>query len=108
MWAYYDCELLVNGSVSSNDNITTLESSWNIIGNPDDITIWKNDLIIQYNDTDYSLYEATTENNEEGEPLILSYIYGWNKTSQNYVLIDIILTCDGYWFYAYYSCKLKK
>ena len=107
IWSYYDCDLLTDVNINSDDNITTLESNWNIIGNPDDVIIWKSNLIVNYNGTEYSWYEATTNNNEEGEPLILNYLYGWDSISQSYVLSDVISSCKGYWLYAYYSCNLK-
>jgi len=75
---------------------------------PYDSSIPKEDLIIEYNGTDYSWYEATTNNNEEGEPLILAFIYKWNSSTQSYVLSDDIDPNFGYWMYAYYQCTLKR
>jgi len=58
--------------------------------------------------TDYSWYEAISGNNEEGEPLILGFIYGWNRSAQMYELSDEFDPGYGYWMYAYYNCTLKK
>ena len=108
MWAFYDCELLFNSSGTSNPDITTMEPLWNILGSPHNTSIWKNDLIVRYNLHDYSWYEATTNNNEEGHPLILGFIYGWNQYTQTYGLSNTLTPGHSYWMYAYYGCILKK
>ena len=85
-----------------------LRNCRNIVGLPDDEPVEKQNLTILYNGTTYSWENATTSNNEEGEPLILSFIYGWNTTSQNYVTIDTLQPGEGYWMYAYYNCTLLR
>jgi hypothetical protein len=65
-------------------------------------------ITVLYNGTYYSWINATTNNNEEGTSLILSFVYGWNRTSQSYVLSDDIDVGYGYWMYAYYPCRLLR
>ena len=106
MYAYYNCELLLTSNIIDNDYITNLEYQWNLFGIPSDELLDKENLIIHYNLTDYSWENATGSNNEEGEPIILGFIYGWNRTPQNYILSDEFEPGLGYWIYAYYSCTL--
>jgi hypothetical protein len=108
VWAYDDCELTVSSNFCDSDLITDLELSWNMIGLPSNTSLWKENLIINYNGTDYSWNNATTNNNEEGEPLILGFIYSWDRNMQNYVLSDDFDPGYGYWIYAYYECSLRK
>ncbi|KYK23903.1 hypothetical protein AYK21_01970 [Thermoplasmatales archaeon SG8-52-2] len=108
IWAYDDCQLLFTINSSPSDTITSLQQYWNVIGPPFNSTVIKENLIITYNGSDYSWYEATTDNNEEGEPLILGFIYEWNSGTQSYVLSDNIKPGLGYWMYAYYECILKR
>ncbi len=108
IWAYDNCDLLLMINSTPDETITSLQQFWNVIGPPFNTSIAKEDLIINYNGTNYSWYEATTDNNEEGEPLILGFIYGWNRSTQSYVLSDDIDSGFGYWMYAYYECVLKR
>ena len=79
-----------------------------MIGLPFIESVDKEDLIIGYNSTDYSWYNATSNDNEEGEPLILGFIYGWNSIRQGYLLSDNIISGYGHWMYAYYNCTLLR
>ena len=108
MYAYYNCELLLTSNIIDNEYITNLEYQWNLMGIPSDELLDKENLIIHYNLTDYSWENATGNNNEEGEPLILGFIYGWNRTPQNYMLTDEFEPGLGYWIYAYYNCILSR
>ena len=78
------------------------------MGLPYNTSLAKENIIVHYNITDYSWNDATTDNNEEGEPLILQFIYGWDSTSQSFLLSDELVPDFGYWMYAYYDCTLKK
>jgi len=110
IYAYEECSLWAQGiETGIPDNyVTYLEVEWNIIGLPDDETVEKQNMTILYNGTLYSWENATTSNNEEGEPLILSFIYGWNATNQNYETSYVLLPGKSYWMYAYYECILYK
>jgi hypothetical protein len=108
LWAYKECELLIASNVIGDGYITELKQSWNIMGLPYNESLNKEDLIIHYNITDYSWENATSSNNEKGEPLILGFIYGWYRSVQTYMLSDTFDPGYGYWMYAYYECTLKK
>ena len=110
IYAYEECDLWISGNASKDDDdyITDLIEEWNIVGLPYDTLVDKENLTILYNGTIYSWDNATTSNNEEGEPLILSFIYGWNETSQNYVTSDILEAKKSYWMYAYFDCILLR
>jgi hypothetical protein len=107
-WAYYSCTLLVLGSVDEDEFITNLQTYWNCIGTPFDASLIKENILVRYNGINYSWYNATTNNNEEGEPLILSFIYYWDTSSHTYQLSDVVLPRQGYWIYAYYSCTFLR
>jgi hypothetical protein len=109
IWSYHDdVDLLLSSDAVGDGYITLLKQRWNIMGLPDDDTVQKEDLVVHYNVTDYSWYEATTNNNEKGEPLILGFIYGWDVYTQNYILSDYLDPGYGYWMYAYYNCTLLR
>jgi len=108
MWTYRDCELLLHGNRNEDNYISDLNRHWNIIGFPFNESIDTNDLVILYNGNDYSWTNATTSNNEEGEPLILGFAYGWDQVNQMYTLSDVLNPEYGYWMYAYYECTIKK
>jgi parallel beta-helix repeat protein len=105
-YAYYDCELLVYGNVSNDEYISMLDIKWNMMGLPHIDSIQIDDIIVQYNQTDYSWENATSSNNEEGQPIVLGFIYGWNTSTQNYMLSDALIPGYGYWMYAYFECTL--
>ena len=50
----------------------------------------------------YTWTEATTG----GDPIILSYIYNWSRSSYNYGFSDYLDPGYTYWIYAYYDCSL--
>jgi hypothetical protein len=106
-WIYaYDhpnMELWVTGigPITSDNYITSLKTTWNIIGVPVNQTVNKTDLIISYGGTDYNWSEAVTNG------YVLQFIYGWNPTVQNYQNSDILEAGKCYWMYAYVACDLK-
>jgi hypothetical protein len=108
MYTYEECDLWISGNASKDDDdyITYLLEEWNIVGLSYDNSVEKENLSILFNGTVYSWDNSTTCNNEEGEPLLLSFIYGWNAECQNYETIDVLLPGKSYWMYAYYNCTL--
>lgn len=108
VYAFENCSFTVSSNAAEDDYITLLDRNWSIISLPCDNPVAKEDLIILYNGTEYSWFEATTDNNEENEPLILGFIYKWHNSNQQYLLADILSPSKGYWMYAYYDCTLKK
>ena len=106
--ANYDCELIVYSDAVGSGDITYLNKNWSLIGLPYDTTIDKENLIIHYNVTDYNWTQATTNDNEEEEPLILRFIYGWDTSSQFYTFRNGLVPGYGYWMFAYHECTLKR
>jgi len=103
-YSYENCYLCFNGvNTSLNDNlITDAKFGWNIIGLPDNKTIDKENLIIFHNNTNIDWQEAVDNN------IILDFIYGWNKTNQNYKESGSLHECQAYWLYAYEECRILK
>jgi hypothetical protein len=89
------------GPITSDNYITSLKTTWNIVGVPVNQTVNKTDLIIHYGGTDYNWSDAVTNG------YVLQFIYGWNPTIQNYQNSDILEAGKCYWMYAYVACDLK-
>jgi hypothetical protein len=104
IWAYYDCILIVSSNADMDNYITDLNQSWNIVGIPFNTSLWKQDIVVNYEGTNYTWFEATTGS----DPILLDYLYEWSSSTQNYVIIDILLPGKGYWIYAYYNCRIIK
>jgi hypothetical protein len=102
IWAYYNCNITINGISADVEDITELQTNWNIVGLPFNTTLSKNDLVIYHNGTSYNWSEATTG----PEPFILGFIYEWNPVSQGYLLSDVLQPGKGYWMYAYDNVTL--
>ena len=66
----------------------------------------KADLQVLYNGTYYTWAQATSNDNEEGEPLLLAFIYGWDYTNQYYTNATVIDPAKGYWVYWYHHGAL--
>jgi len=111
MWSYQDCELLIPSNAEADNHITNLAVAWNLVGIPYDTPLLKTNISIYYNGDLYTWDEATTDNNPTGEPIILGFVFGWNRASQNYVVLtdtDPFMPGYGYWMYAFHGCALKK
>jgi len=106
MWAYQNCEILIYSNDVGTGDITTIQMKWKLVGFPYDISLVKENLIVHYNGTDYSWDEATTSNNPTGSPIVLKFLYGWERTSQRYAYADSFDAGEGYWMYAYKTCNL--
>ncbi|HWR27945.1 MAG TPA: DUF2341 domain-containing protein, partial [Candidatus Thermoplasmatota archaeon] len=105
MWAYHPCDLVISldGEYQDGLQITTLQQRWNIIGLPYNVSLAKQNITVQYNGTDFTWQQATGGST----PIILGYIYGWNRATQIYQLSDQLNAGYGYWMYAYHQCVLK-
>jgi hypothetical protein len=102
MYAYSDCTLWITTNTSNNDDyITGLLEEWNLVGLPYDSSVSKDNLTVWYNGTDYTWHQAVDNGT------ILSFIYKWYITSQNYVSTEMLDSGNGYWIYAYEACILK-
>jgi hypothetical protein len=81
--------------------ITDLLENWNLIGVPFDQSVSLEEIIVEYNGTEYTWAEATNLTNNIVDP----NVFGW--TGETYVIVSIIDTYDGYWLYSYKECTLK-
>ena len=80
--------------------ITTLLSSWNFVSLPFNQSVSKIQLIVKYGGTEYYWSKAVANG------YVLTFIYDWNRTSQQYVAVDGLAPGRGYWIYAYNGCEL--
>jgi len=105
-WVYSyqnDCEFwAINVSVSSDDYVTALKTGWNLMGVPDDSSVNKINLIVNYGGTDYTWSDAVTNG------YINNIVFGWIRLSQSYNFATTLDPGYGYWMFAYYDCILKK
>ena len=88
--------------------ITSVEEDWNIVSSASDLSLDKNDIIIQYNGSDYTWANATSSNNPLDGPIVSDYFFGWNRTTQTYIFSDILEPGYAFWMYAYEPCMLKR
>jgi len=86
--------------------VTNLFIDWNFISLPFNETVDKTDFVVKYDGYFYSWDQATTDNNPTDNPLINSYIFGWDGDSQSYVFADTLESGQGYWMYASCDCEL--
>jgi hypothetical protein len=110
MYAYQSCSVFVISAVVPADSevITVLSTQWNFVGISDEVSVEKNILIVSYDGVDYNWTAATTSQNPTGSPLILAFIYNWDRNNQSYMLSDSLIPGYAYWMYAYQVCQLKK
>lgn len=108
LYSYDSCDIWADDlmNISDDDYVADLTDEWNLIGSPHLIDTDVDGLIVHYNGSDYSWQNATSSNNEEGEPLVLGFVYGWDAMNQTYYTEDKLLSGDGYWLYAYEKCTL--
>ncbi len=88
--------------------ITDLSVDWNIVGLPDDESLAKEDIIVTYDGSDYNWTQATTNDNPTGSPILLSFVYDWDRDGQSYGFTDTLSPGFGYWMLSYYDCTLKR
>ncbi|KYK28442.1 hypothetical protein AYK20_07210 [Thermoplasmatales archaeon SG8-52-1] len=82
--------------------ITELLTTWNIVSIPFNQSVSKSNLIIRYNNVDYTWQEAVNNN------IILGFIYNWNRSvPQQFELTEVLKPGYGYWIYAYQNCILS-
>jgi len=102
MYTYHDCDLIVSGIGNNDSFITLLQQNWNIMGLPYNISVAKENLIINYSGVDYTWQQAIDND------IILGFVYDWDRNTQNYILSDDLDPGFGYWMYAFHDCILKK
>lgn len=102
VWAYTDCQLRFPSNAGWSGQITALKTQWNMMGIPYDGTpINPSTLHVNYGGLvtwDY----AVSHN------YILGFIYGWDRTTQQYTLPTQFNSGEGYWMYAYVNCNLQQ
>ena len=110
IYAYSECEIWATelGPMVTDGYITSLKHKWNIIGAPINQPINKTSLLVTYYGEDYNWTQATTSENPTGSPLILGFIYDWNRQINGYQLSDYLNPGYAYWMYAYQTCILKQ
>jgi len=89
-------------------HITDLKEDWNIVSLPFNQTVDKEDIIVTYDGSDYNWTQATTNDNPTSGPILLSFVYDWDRTGQSYGFTDTLHPGFGYWMLAYYNCTLKR
>lgn len=102
-WIYANdtCTIWLNGNYNIYpDIITNLSNKWNLIGFPNNFSVIKDNLYVFYNGTMFSWDEAVDNN------IILSFVYAWNNTNNNYFLTNIVYPSRGYWIYSNVFCIL--
>jgi len=107
MYSYYDCEIWVQGiTVVSDEFITDLVTTWNIVGVPYTDSVNLTDLVVNYLGGDYTWAEATDPING---PIVDPNVYGWDRINGMYVPAgDTLDPGYAYWLYAYEDCVLKR
>ncbi len=104
-WVYANspCYLwLKNYTIHSDDTITELQKEWNIIGSPFNKPVCKNNITIEWNNTNYSWSNAINTG------IINTVFHSWNATIQSYEFSNSLEPEKAYWLYAYEPCRLKK
>ena len=76
---------------------------WKMVSIPGFDTVAKTDLLFLHNGTYYTWLQATTNDNEEGTPLIVNFIYGWDYDLGNYNIAEEMSPYLGYWIFLYFD-----
>ncbi len=79
----------------------SLLAGWNLASLPSNQLIFLEDVEVWYQDSGYSWSEACDEG------FVLPYLYDWNESAQNYVVVESCMPGQGYWLYANVDCMLS-
>jgi len=103
MYSYDDCEIGVeNISVTIDNHITDLNQNWNTIGIPSNDPVDLSNIIVNYNDVDYTWSEAI---NPINGPIVDPNVYGWDRINNMYIPVgDTLDPGYAYWIYSYQIC----
>ena len=82
-------------------HLSNLDPKWNLISLPFNQSVIKSNITVLYNGSEYTWNEAVNES------IILSQIYQWNRTNQNYDLVNVLSPGHGYWTYSYKNCEMR-
>ena len=80
--------------------ITSLPIGWSLFAIPFNDTISLQDIIVSFNNTNYTWQEATESN------LIMPWIYTVNRTTGMYEVAYELMPGYGYWIYCYMPVEL--
>ena len=104
LYAYEECEIWIeNITLSTKNEITNLQQNWNIIGSAFDQSINLENVIVNYNNIDYTWSEATDPVNG---PIVDPSVFGWDRNNQIYIFSTELLPGHAYWIYSYEPCTL--
>jgi hypothetical protein len=78
----------------------SLSEHWNLVSLPVNEPVYKENVIINYLGVNYTWQQAVDNST------ILSFIYKWDVSNQNYESADIFLPGESYWMYAYFNCTI--
>jgi len=102
LYASESCELWIeNSSISSDEYVIHLEENWNVVGMPQNQSVNKINITVNYNSNDHTWAEAISDG------IINDYIFGWSRAGQSYSFIDTFEPGYSYWIYACQQCTLK-
>lgn len=85
---------------AGNTYITDLSPGWNFISAPYIQSINKTDLIVEYNDENYTWAEAVSNG------YVNEFLFGWDEAAQSYQFSDALESGKGYWMYVTQSLTL--
>ena len=108
MQANFDCELIIYSDAVGTGDITLLPVNWSLVGLPYEEIVNKQNLIIHCDGHDITWADAINSTNPTGNPIIIPFIYGWDRVNQYYMFSDTLEADYGYWIFAYQECTLKK
>ena len=94
-------------AVDDFSKICQLYSGWNFISVPYNQSINPEELFIKYDSSYLSWSEATSNQNPTGSPIVNSYLFEWNRTTQSYGFVSTLKPGQGYWLYAAQECELS-
>ena len=80
--------------------IIPLGDEWNIISAQCYENINKEDITVKNNSIEYTWDEAVSDG------IILTYLYNFNRTTQNYQFTDTLKPGTGYWMWSFQDCEL--
>jgi parallel beta-helix repeat protein len=79
------------------NSITTLSPGWNLISIPCDCSVNKNEIIVNNTEWDLAVSNGWISN----------FVFGWNRTGQNYEFCESFEPGKSYWLFATQNCKLN-
>ncbi|MDG6228874.1 MAG: carboxypeptidase-like regulatory domain-containing protein [Candidatus Thermoplasmatota archaeon] len=103
-WIYiYEACIFSIGPGANEDLITDIFIQWDLVGLTFDKEISKQNLTLFLisNGSFYTWSEAVSYS------FILDFIYGWDVSTQSYILVNDLLPGNSYWFYSYETLKLS-